>query len=68
MTAEPTPDDRPKRKQMNVRLPQDLIDQIDERRSHRSLSRDQIVERMLRFALTHNPPPRTPTRATLHRS
>lgn len=72
MTAQPAtpaeePAEAPKRKQMNVRLPPELIDEIDDRRSARSLSRDQWVERALRFALHHNPAPRTPTRTAVRR-
>lgn len=54
---------RPTRRQMNVRLPTDLIAQIDVRRAHKDLSRDQFVERALRFALANNPP-RTPVPTT----
>lgn len=55
MTA--TPDaPKPRRRQMNVRLPEDLIDAIDARRSRKDLSRDVFVERALRFALDTAPP------------
>lgn len=41
----------PTKKQMNVRLPPDLIDAIDARRAERGLSRDEWVSRALTFAL-----------------
>ena len=40
------------RRQMNVRLPADLVDQIDERRARLDLSRDVWVERVIRHALS----------------
>lgn len=46
----------PARRQMNVRLPVDLIEAIDARRARLDLSRDQWVERALRHALTSTTP------------
>ena len=61
MTAVPTdPPQKARRKQMNVRLPEDLIEAIDARRSRKDLSRDVWVERALRYALDANPPPGRP--------
>lgn len=55
MTASPEAPDPtdppPRRKQMNVRLPEDLIESIDTRRQRKGLSRDAWVERALRYAL-----------------
>ena len=51
---------RPRRRQMNVRLPEDLIEAVDARRSRKDLSRDVFVERALRFALDNAPPPGRP--------
>ena len=52
-------DDQPpaKRKQMNVRLPEDLIEALDARRARKDMSRDQWVENALRFALSQHPAP-----------
>lgn len=65
MTAtppEPTPETpKPKRVQVNVRLPEDLRDEIDRRRARKDMSRDVWVERALRYALATSPQPR-PTR------
>lgn len=44
----------PARKQMNVRLPVDLITRLDARRARKDLSRDAFVERALEYALTNN--------------
>lgn len=54
MTAA-TDDTPPARKQMNVRLPEDLIESVDARRRIKGLSRDQWVEKALRFALRNHP-------------
>lgn len=64
MTAIDEP--RPK-KQMNVRIDPDLIEEIDSRRDRLSLSRDVWVERALRYALRAQPSPRTATRDTRKR-
>lgn len=58
MTATPdAPQDPPraKRKQYNVRLPEDLIADIDARRARKDLSRDKWTENALRFALQQHP-------------
>lgn len=47
-----------KRRQMNVRLPEDLIAQVDLRRARKDLSRDAWVERAIRYALANSPTPR----------
>lgn len=56
MARQPT---GPDRVQMNVRLPRDLLEQIDARRAVKDLSRDKWVERALRFALDQHPAART---------
>ena len=61
-TASPEPDEAPRRRQMNVRIPDDIIEAIDARRKRKGLSRDVWVERALRFALTNAPEPSTRTR------
>lgn len=43
------------RRQVNVRLPVELVEQIDARRHRKDLSRDSWVERALTFALSFNP-------------
>lgn len=45
------------RKQVNVRLPVPLIEQIDARRQVKDMSRDKWVENALRFALQHGQTP-----------
>ena len=47
------------RRQMNVRLPEDLIEAIDVRRARKDLSRDRFVENALRYALAQHPEPPT---------
>lgn len=54
----------PTRKQMNVRLPVDLIARLDARRNRKDLSRDVFVERALEYALAHNPDTTAPAVAT----
>lgn len=44
-------DTPPPRKQVNVRLPLDLIARIDARRARKDMSRDAWVEKALEFAL-----------------
>lgn len=61
MPDTPTPP-KPKRVQMNVRIPEDLRDEVDTRRARKDLSRDAWVERAIRFALTHGPTCPAPTR------
>lgn len=56
-TAAPTTQPQVKRKQMNVRLPEDLIEALDARRARKDMSRDQWVENALRFALSQHPAP-----------
>lgn len=63
-TAPEDPPEAPERKQMNVRLPVDLIEAIDVRRARKDMSRDLWVEKALRFALAHHPAPRTGSRLT----
>lgn len=46
---------KPPKRQLNVRVPPDLIDQIDARRAVKDMSRDRWVENALRFALGHHP-------------
>lgn len=55
------PDTPPKveRKQCNVRLPVDLIAEIDARRQKKDLSRDAWVERAIRYAIANAPKPQT---------
>lgn len=60
MSARTQPEPPPRR-QMNVRLPEDLIEEVDARRAIKDLSRDRFVENALRYALTHHPAPQ-PTR------
>jgi predicted HicB family RNase H-like nuclease len=68
MTAQTDPPPPgPTRKQMNVRLPEDLIGAVDARRSIKGMSRDVWVENALRFALAQHGPPRTPRPATVRR-
>lgn len=56
MTAAPeTPPATAPKKQMNVRLPGDLIEAIDARRARKDMSRDQWVENALRYALAQHP-------------
>lgn len=55
--AAPTTQPQVKRKQMNVRLPEDLIEALDARRARKDMSRDQWVENALRFALSQHPAP-----------
>lgn len=43
------------RRQVNVRLPVDLVEAVDARRARKDLSRDQWIERALRFALEQKP-------------
>ena len=50
---------------MNVRLPGDLIDQIDSRRARLDLSRDAWVEKALRYAIAVPPSARTETGSTV---
>lgn len=50
---------------MNVRLPADLIEQIDARRARLDLSRDAWVERALRYAIAAPPSIRTETARTV---
>lgn len=52
------------RRQMNVRLPHDLIARLDERRARKDLSRDEFVERALEYALRANPETATPAVTT----
>ena len=47
------------RRQMNVRLPEDLIEAIDVRRARKDMSRDAFVENALRYALAQHPEPPT---------
>lgn len=49
------PPPKPTRRQVNVRLPTDLVELIDTRRAKKDLSRDAWVERALRYALENNP-------------
>ena len=49
--TDPPPQPKPARRQVNVRLPVDLVEAIDARRAKKDLSRDQWMERALRFAL-----------------
>ena len=51
MTAKPQLPPPPKRRQVNVRLPLDLVEAIDARRARKDLSRDEWMARALRFAL-----------------
>lgn len=60
MTDGPDGTPRQKRRQMNVRLPEELIDTIDNRRAALELSRDTWVERALKWAVSQ-PPPAPPT-------
>lgn len=60
MPAQPDPPPTTRRRQMNVRLPADLIEQVDARRARKDMSRDTWVERALRYALANSPAPRTP--------
>lgn len=55
MSAQPADPPRVTRRQVNVRLPVDLVEQIDRRRTRKDLSRDQWMERAVRFALSYNP-------------
>ena len=50
------------RVQMNVRIPEDLRDEVDARRARKDMSRDLWVERALRFALAYGPGPTRSTR------
>lgn len=45
---------------MNVRLPENLVDEIDRRRNLKGLSRDKWVERALIYAITQGPRPPRP--------
>lgn len=56
-TTTPAPEPAPPRKQMNVRLPEDLIEAVDARRARKDMSRDLWVENALRFALAQHPAP-----------
>lgn len=58
----PDPTDPPKpqrprteRRQVNVRLPTDLVQRMDARRARKDLSRDVWIERAVEFALAFNP-------------
>jgi hypothetical protein len=53
-----------KRTQMNVRIPANLIAAIDARRGPLKISRDEYVERCIRFALSRARTPRRDTTRT----
>lgn len=57
MPTDPPPTKRTRR-QVNVRLPADLVDRIDARRAEVGISRDAWMERALEYALQR---PRTST-------
>lgn len=60
MSASTDPPAKTPRKQMNVRLPENLVDEIDRRRNLKGLSRDKWVERALIYAITQGPRPPRP--------
>lgn len=49
--TDPPKQPKPTRRQVNVRLPLDLVEAIDARRARKDLSRDEWMTRALRFAL-----------------